>query len=90
MKAIAKNKIIALAICITNIACFAQQNKSGFCRLGEINDEGLFPAVDSLIIDCSTTDPIKFEDYCGEFNSLKCVIIQGDASDDGWKNLFTS
>ncbi|MES2592901.1 MAG: hypothetical protein V4608_13545 [Bacteroidota bacterium] len=89
MKATIKNRIFVLAICIANITCFAQ-NKSGVCRLGELSDESLFPSIDSIQLNCSSGDSEKFKNHAREFSSLKCIIIQGDASDNNWKELFNN
>jgi hypothetical protein len=90
MKAIIKNRIFVLAICIANITCLAQQDKSGVCRLGELNDESLFPSIDSIQLNFSTEDPARFNNHASQFSSLSCIIINGDASDNDWKQLFTN
>jgi len=90
MKAIIKNRIFVLAICIANITCLAQQDKSGVCRLGELHDESLFPSIDSIHLDVSSDDLARFKNHASQFSSLSCIIIHGDASDSEWKQLFTN
>ncbi len=84
-----KKIIFVSALCTANIFCFAQQYKSAVCRLGEQKNDSLLPYIDSLKMNCSSSDLEKLRKCSSKLNSLKCLILNGDANSDEWDELFT-
>ena len=80
--------MLVLALSITNIFCYGQQNRSAVCQLGEIKNDSTLPYIQSLQIDCGTKDLRSFSEKTEKLTSLKNIVLKGDASEKEWANLF--
>ena len=81
-------KMFVLALSITNIFCFGQQNRSAVCQLGEQKNDSIFPYIKSLQINCGTKDLELFSKNTEKLSSLKTLILKGDNSSSQWFTLL--
>ncbi len=44
--------------------------------------------IDTLRLNCSAKDLVKFKQYSGKLNSLNCLILQGDTDPETWEQIF--
>ncbi len=87
MKAL-KLKLIVVANFFATAFCIAQQGELAICHLGELKNDSLLPYIDSLQLNCSSTDVVKFKQSLNKLNSLRFIVLQGDANENNWKELF--
>jgi hypothetical protein len=81
-------KMFVLALSITNIFCFGQQNRSAVCQLGEIKNDSILPYIQALEINCASKDLEKYSKKSARLSSLKNIIFKGDASETEWTKVF--
>jgi hypothetical protein len=83
-----KHKLIVVASIFATVCCIAQQDDLAICHLGELKNDSLLPYIDSLQLNCSSTDVVTFKKKLHRLNSLRFIVLQGDANETDWKELF--
>ena len=87
MKKTTQIKLLVLALSITNIFCFGQQNRSAICRLGDITNDSILPYIQSLEVDCSK-EVKSYLEKSEQLIAIKQIELKGDASPTEWEQLF--
>lgn len=88
MKQTYTHKLLALAFCMAQSFCSAQQSNPQICRLGGITNDSLLPYVQSLMIDCNKDLKLYFK-KSKLLTGLRQLELTGDTNAKEWELLFS-